>query len=989
VLRGTSQNPDVYFIGRETVNKYYDECPGIVQKVMDRFAKITGRQYRPFDYYGAPDAENIVIIMGSGGQVVTETVDYLNAQGGKTGLIKVRLFRPFSAKALAAVIPESVKKIAVLDRTKEPGALGEPLYEDVRTAVGEAMEWGCLKLEKYPEIIGGRYGLGSAEFTPAMVKVVFENMTADKPKNHFVVGPNDDVTHTSLNFDPHFSLETEDVYRAMFYGLGADGTVGANKNSIKIIADNTDNNAQGYFVYDSKKAGAMTVSHLRFGKNPIQSPYLITKANFIACHNFSFLEKYDMLKNLHEGGTFLLTSLFNKDEVWDKLPPKVQKQIIDKKAKFYVIDAVRIAEDIGLGARINMVMQTAFFKIARVIDEDLAIKAIKDAIKKTYGSKGDKIVNMNNAAVDKALESIEEVQVPAEFTGKVEEQKVVPDDAPDFVKDVTATLCKMEGETLPVSKMPADGTWPTSTSQYEKRNIAIHIPVWNQETCTQDGICSLVCPHGVIRPKVYDAKYLKDAPPAFKSADARGKEMKGLKFTLQVAPEDCTGCGSCVNECPHKEKEAIKMELQEPLREQERKNWDHFMKIPETDPKLYNRNTVKGSQLIRPLFEFSGACAGCGETPYVKLVCQLFGDRAIIANATGCSSIYGGNLPNTPYCQREDGRGPTWNNSLFEDTAEVAFGMRLTVDKSTEYAYELLKRISSNGANAELKTLAEEINACTQEDQAQIEEQRDRVAKLREILKKIESADAKQLLSVIDYLVKKSVWGFGGDGWAYDIGYGGLDHVLALGRNVNLLVLDTEVYSNTGGQASKATPLGAVAQFAAGGKPVPKKDLGLMAMAYGHVYVASLAVGASKPQTVKAIVEAEKYNGPSLIICYSHCIAHGVDLGNGKGFDEDKRAVQSGYWPLYRFNPDRVKEGKNPLLIDSKEPKISFEEYAKGENRWRILARTKPEAAQEFLRLSQEHVNRKFQYYKHLAAMSYKSGEEESKESQEPKKVEA
>jgi pyruvate-ferredoxin/flavodoxin oxidoreductase len=967
-IKGTAQNPDVYFQGRETVNPYYQKCPGIVQKYMDKFASITGRAYHLFDYIGAPDATKVIICMGSGCDTIHETVEYLNAKGAKLGVVKVRLFRPFDIKAFIKSLPATVTKLAVLDRTKEPGSIGEPLYEDVRTAVGEAMQNKETNFKDYPAIIGGRYGLGSFEFTPAMVKAVFDELDKPKPKNHFTVGITDDVAGSSLSVDKSFSVEHDDVFRALFYGLGSDGTVSANKNSIKIITDKTDNYTQGYFVYDSKKAGTITVSHLRFGKKPIRRPYLITRANFLACHNFSFLEKYPMLDNLQDGGTFLLTSEFDATTVWSKLPGRVQKQIIDKKLKFYVVDAIGIAQGIGLGPRINTIMQTGFFKISKVIDDKLAIDSIKHAIQKTYGKKGEAIVNKNIDCIEKGLAGIQEVKVPAKPTNPIEPIKAVPDNAPEFVKTVTASILKLEGETLPVSKMPADGCWPSGTTQYEKRNIAVQIPVWNPATCIQCHRCSLICPHGVIRPKAYDPKHLKDAPPTFKSTDAKGKELAGLKYTLQVAPEDCTGCGVCVQYCPTKGKgDAIVMNPQTPLRESEAKNWDFFLKIPETDPKYFNYSTVKGSQFIRPLFEFSGACAGCGETPYVKLVTQLFGDRALITNATGCSSIYGGNLPTTPYTTRKDGRGPSWNNSLFEDAAEGAFGMRLAVDKFNEYAKELCARISADGAcGAELKQLLGEIVSADQSTPEAIEALRLKVVRAVKELNKCASASCKELLTVIEFLVKKSVWAFGGDGWAYDIGYGGLDHVLAAGRNVNVLVLDTEVYSNTGGQSSKSTPMGAVAKFAASGKPTMKKDMGLMAMSYGYIYVAKVALGANQAQAVKAMMEAENYNGPSLILCYANCINQGYDMLNGN--EQQKRAVESGHWPLYRYNPDLAAQGKNPLQLDSKDPTLPLAEYVYNENRYKMLQRSNPEVSKHLVDQAQKVVIERFKMLKQLAS---------------------
>ncbi|MBD3380117.1 MAG: pyruvate:ferredoxin (flavodoxin) oxidoreductase [Candidatus Omnitrophica bacterium] len=975
-LRGTSQNPDVYFQGRESVNKYYQAVPSIVQKTMDKFGKLTGRQYHLFDYVGAEDAEKVIVIMGCGSEAVHETVEALNSKGEKTGVLKVRLFRPFDTKAFVSALPSSVKSIAVLDRTKEPGSLGEPLYEDVRTAIGEAMEEGIAGFKKYPAVVGGRYGLGSAEFTPAMIKGVFDNLSAERPRNHFTVGINDDVTGTSLEYEPSFSAENEETYRAMFYGLGSDGTVGANKNSIKIIAEKTENNAQGYFVYDSKKAGAVTISHLRFGKKPIRSPYLITTADFLACHNFSFLEKYDMLKNIKEGGTFLLTSMHGKDDVWQHIPVKVQKQIIDKKLKFYVIDAVKIAEEVGLGARINVIMQTAFFKISQVIDEKVAIDSIKEAIKKTYGKKGEKVVEMNVKAVDMALDSIEEVDVPESVSGEEKKEETVSASAPEFVKKTTAKIMRGEGDKISVSEMPADGTWPTGTTQYEKRNIAINIPVWNPDTCIQCGRCVMVCPHAVIRAKKYDKTLLSDASDTFKHSEVKPKPVEGKVYTLQVAPEDCTGCGACVVNCPMKEKEAIKMQHQEPLREQEVRNWDFFLSIPETDPKEFNRGAMNGIQFVKPLFEFSGACAGCGETAYIKLMSQLFGDRALIANATGCSSIYGGNLPTTPYCKREDGRGPAWNNSLFEDNAELAYGMRLTVDKYTVYAGELADKIISSGScDKGIIKILKEMKDADQSTQEGIEDQRKRVTEAKKLLEKCECSDCSELLSVADHFIKRSVWAVGGDGWAYDIGYGGLDHVLASGRNVNVLVLDTEVYSNTGGQASKATPMGAVAKFAASGKPIGKKDLGLMAMSYGYVYVAKVAMGANPMQVVKAFQEAESYDGPSLIMAYSHCIAHGVNMT--MGYDEQKKAVESGHWPLFRYNPALCVEGKNPMILDSREPKIPLEQYVYGENRYNILKKSNPERSRELIEKAQKMVNDQYALYKYLAERQISSCQKE------------
>jgi pyruvate-ferredoxin/flavodoxin oxidoreductase len=973
-LKGSSQNPDVFFAGRETVNSFYNKTPGIMQDEMDKFAKITGRQYRLFDYYGHPEAEKIVIMMGSGAEAMHEIVDYLAAKGEKVGMIKVRLYRPFSMEALAAALPKSVKKIAVLDRTKEPGALGEPLYTDVRTAVGEAMSEGLVDFDGYPDIVGGRYGLGSAEFNAGMAKAVLDNLSADKPKNHFTIGINDDVTGTSIEYDATYEIDQE-VHGSMFYGLGSDGTVGANKNSIMIIGNNTDNYAQGYFVYDSKKAGAVTVSHLRFGKDPVRSTYLLKQADFIACHNFSFLEKYDMLVNATEGGTFLINSPFGVDEVWDNIPAEVQQQIIDKKLKFYVIDAIKLATDLGLGARINTIMQAAFFQISGILPTKQAIEAIQGSIKKSYGSKGERVVKMNFDAVDAGLKNVHQVTVPASVTSKINMIPPVPDNAPEFVQNVTAKIIEGKGEQLPVSALPCDGTFPTGTTQYEKRNIAVDIPAWEPDVCIQCGQCSFVCPHASIRIKAYDGAKLDSAPETFKSVDAKTKAFAGLKFTVQVAPEDCTGCGVCVEACPGKEKDenkqptgrkAINMALQVPLREQETKNWDFFLSLPDTDPARYSLGNVKGSQLSRPLFEFSGACAGCGETPYVKLLTQLFGDRLMVGNATGCSSIYGGNLPTTPYTTRDDGRGPAWSNSLFEDNAEFAFGMRLTADKQSKFAEELLAKIADQGV---AKQLIAEILAAEQTDQAGVEAQRERVAKLRAELEGKDMVEVKRLLPVIDFLVKKSVWALGGDGWAYDIGYGGLDHVIASGKDINILVLDTEVYSNTGGQMSKSTPIGATAKFAAAGKPIGKKDLGMMAMNYGSVYVASICLGANMAQTVKAFVEAENYPGPSIIIAYSTCIAHGINMTTS--LDNQKRAVASGHWINYRYDPRQAAEGKNPLKVDSKAPTIPVRDYSFAENRYRTLLAADPERAEALVALAQKGVSNRWNYYQKLSQIDW------------------
>jgi len=954
-IRGTAQNPDVYFTGRETVNKYYNACPSIVQETMDRFAKITGRQYHLFDYHGAPDAEDVIVMMGSGCEAAAATIDYLIAQGEKVGMVIVRLYRPFDCKAMVNSLPKSVERITVLDRTKEPGAPGEPLYLDVRAAIGEAMDSNSSLYP--PLVLSGRYGLGSAEFTPAMVKAVFDNMSAMAPKNKFCVGPHDDVTFSSLDFDADFNIEGEDVYRAMFYGLGSDGTVGANKNTIKIIGTETENSAQGYFVYDSKKSGSITTSHLRFGKNPVIAPYLIDKANFIACHNFTFLDLVDMLGNLEEGGTFLLTSSYNKDEVWEHLPKKVQTDLIAKKAKFYIIDAISLGQALGLGARINMIMQTAFFMISGILTEEEAIDAIKTAIKKTYGKKGDKIVQMNYDAVDAAVKNITEVPLQDKIDGH-DIPPTVPGHAPKFVKEITATMMEGKGDTLKVSQIPDDGTWPTATTQYEKRNIAVGVPKWLPENCIQCGQCALICPHAAIRTKIVPE--LKDAPADFQSLDAIGKSFKGQKFIVQVFSEDCCGCTLCVGVCPAKTKALEMIPNTDEVREVQSTNVEYFLALPEINPADINPASIKGSQLLKPLFEYSGACSGCGETPYVKLVTQLFGDRLYVGNATGCSSIYGGNLPTTPYCKRTDGRGPTWANSLFEDNAEFAYGMRATVDKLDLQARELLEEATARKLIA--KKTATALLDAEQKTQVDIEKQRERVAKLKESLKDSTDVIALRLLPLADYLVKKSVWAFGGDGWAYDIGYGGLDHVLASGENVNILVMDTEVYSNTGGQMSKSTPRAATAQFAAGGKKMPKKDMGMIFATYGNVYVAKIALGANPTQAIKAIAEAEAYDGPSLILAYAHCINQGFDMA--KGLEQQKKAVTSGHWPLYRYNPDLEDQGKNPLLIDSKQPSISFEEYAMSENRYRTLKRVNPNQADELMLQAQKDVDKAWKFLK-------------------------
>jgi pyruvate-ferredoxin/flavodoxin oxidoreductase len=979
VIRGTAQNPDVFFQAREASNPFYQACPAIVQKAMDKFAQIVGRQYHLFDYFGAPDADRVIVIMGSGAEVAEEAIVHLNAAGEKVGLVKVRLYRPFSIEHFIASLPATVKTIAVLDRTKEPGSSGEPLYLDVVNALSEAMVTG-------KRIIGGRYGLSSKEFTPAMVKGIFDEMSKPKPKNHFTIGILDDVGHTSLDYDPAFSSEVPGTVRALFYGLGADGTVGANKNSIKIIGEETANYAQGYFVYDSKKSGAITVSHLRFGPRPLHSSYLISKANFVACHQFSFLERVDVLKSAEPGATFLLNSPFGPDQVWDQLPLTVQRQIIAKKLRFYVIDGYEVAKKTGMGGRVNTIMQTCFFAISGVLPRDEAIAAIKHAIQKTYGKRGEAVVQKNFAAVDAALSHLSEVKVPAAATSNFDMRPPVPAGAPDFVQKFTSRIIAGDGDDLPVSAMPLDGTFPTGTTQWEKRNIALDIPVWDEDLCIQCGKCVLVCPHAVIRAKVYQpaqAAQAGNAPATFKSVPARWKDFKSMQYTLQVAPEDCTGCALCVAVCPAKSKsevkhKAINMAPQAPLREAEAANWDFFLKIPEIDRRLLTQSLVKDSQLLQPLFEFSGACAGCGETPYIKLMSQLFGDRAIIANATGCSSIYGGNLPTTPYTVNSQGLGPAWSNSLFEDNAEFGLGMRLAVDKQNEYARELVARLSATiGAG-----LAEALLHADQSTESGIFEQRERVKQLKQNLNALSrgaddrllssamsaiARDARDLLSLADALVKKSVWILGGDGWAYDIGYGGLDHVLASNRNVNILVMDTEVYSNTGGQMSKSTPRGAVAKFAAGGKPGAKKDLAMMAMNYGTAYVAKIAMGGSDSHTIKAFMEAESYDGPSIIIAYSHCIAHGYDLAHG--LDQQKAAVQSGYWPLFRYDPRLAAEGRNPFQLDSRPPSIKLKDYVYNETRYTMLAKSHPDEAAHLLELAQQDVLNRWKIYENMVNM--------------------
>ncbi len=962
VLRGTAQNPDVYFQARETVNPYYNNCVEVTQRIMDDFAKLTGRQYQLFEYHGDPQAERVIVIMGSGAESVHETVDYLNKNGEKVGVLKVRLYRPFDAKRFVDALPASTKTIAILDRCKEPGGPGEPLYLDVITALVE-------EDKTHIKPIGGRYGLSSKEFTPAMIKAIFENLGSAKPKNHFTIGINDDVSHSSLDYDPFFSIESDNVVRAIFYGLGSDGTVGANKNSIKIIGEETDNYAQGYFVYDSKKSGSVTVSHLRFGSEPIRSIYLINQANFVACHQWVFLEQFEMLDPIIPGGLFLLNSPYSADEVWDKLPRSVQETIINKKVKLYVSDANTVARAAGMPGRINTIMQVCFFALSGVLPREDAIAQIKKSIQKSYGKKGPEVVKMNLEAVDKSLASLYEVKVPETASSTIKLRSPVPDAAPEFVRDVLGAMIAKCGDNLPVSALPVDGTYPTATSQWEKRDIGQEIPVWDPDVCVQCGKCVMVCPHAVIRSKVYEPALLENAPSTFKSKDAKDHDWKGLKLTIQVSPEDCTGCGLCVDICPAKNKsqpklKAINMAPESPLLEGERENWNFFFDLPNPDRLHLKLNKISHQQMQQPLFEFSGACAGCGETPYLKLVSQLFGDRMIVANATGCSSIYGGNLPTTPWAKNPEGRGPAWANSLFEDNAEFGLGYRVSIDKQAEFAAELVQQLGGEiGDN-----LVGEIINSTQKTEADIWEQRERVTQLKQKLESLNSPIAKRLLNVADYLVKKSVWIIGGDGWAYDIGYGGLDHVIASGRNVNILVLDTEVYSNTGGQMSKSTPRGAVAKFAAAGKPACKKDLGLIAMTYGSVYVASVAMGARDEHTLRAFMEAEAYDGPSLIIAYSHCIAHGIDMT--KGMQQQKAAVESGAKLLYRYNPDRVSAGENPLQLDMHSPKLPMEQYMYAENRFKMLKGSKPEEARRLLKEAQHDVDSRWAMYQYLAARS-------------------
>ncbi len=974
VLRGTAQNPDVYFQARETVNPYYQAFPSIVQKAMAKFAELTGRRYRLFDYAGSDQAERVLVIMGSGTEAAEETVDYLNRQGENVGLLKVRLYRPFDAESLLAGLPVSCRAIAVLDRTKEPGSDGEPLYKDVLTAIAQNTLGGSPKFQVMPKVVGGRYGLSSKEFTPGMIKAIFDELKKEQPKNNFTIGIHDDVTRSSLEWDSNYRTDAHDgTFQAMFYGLGSDGTVSANKNSIKIIGEATDLFAQGYFVYDSKKSGAVTVSHLRFGPKPIRSTYLIgaNDADFIGCHQAIFLQRYTMLDNAAENAVFLLNSAEPVDQVWNTLPRTMQQLMIAKNIRFFVIDGYAVAEKSGMGKRINTIMQTCFFAISGVLPQEQAITAIKQAVEKTYGKKGQRIVEINFKAIDETLASLHQVTIPSTITSQVEIRSAISESAPEFIKHVTSEIIAGRGDQLTVGVMPVDGTFPTGTAAFEKRNLALEIPVWETDLCTQCGKCAMVCPHGVIRSKVYSTDLLQNAPPAFKHAPMLGKDFPaGLSMSYQVAPEDCTGCTLCVDICPIRDKsnvsrKALNMYPQPPLLEAERENWEFFLSLSEYDRRLLKPNTIKGSMVMQPLFEFSGACVGCGETPYLKLASQLFGDRMIVANATGCSSIYGGNLPTTPWTKNAEGRGPAWSNSLFEDNAEFGLGMRIALDKQGEQAKELLQSLSARLGKEFVQTI---LNA-DQSDEAGIYEQRERVTELKQRLQGMDEPAAQSLLQLADYLCKKSVWIVGGDGWAYDIGYGGLDHVLASGRNVNILVLDTEVYSNTGGQKSKSTPLGAVAKFAAGGKAQMKKDLALLAMDYANVYVAHVAYAGKDTQTLNAFLEAEAHEGPSIIIAYAPCIAHGVDLSNNHR--QQNLAVKSGHWPLFRFDPNKIKQGKNPMHLDSPEPSIPLSDFVKSETRFSMLWQTHPDDAERFLKQAQEEVKNRYHYYKQLSELEW------------------
>ncbi len=967
VLRGSAQNPDVFFQAREAVNPYYDAAPEIVQRTMDKFASLTGRTYRLFDYVGAADAERVLVMMGSGVGAAEEAVEARNARGERVGLLKVRLYRPFSAEAFLQALPATTRRVAVLDRTKEPGASGEPLYQDVVSVLAES--WDDVHPgQAAPRVSGGRYGLSSKEFTPAMVAGVFEEMNREKPKRHFTVGIIDDVTHASLSWDADFSTEADDVTRAMFYGLGSDGTVGANKNSVKILGEDTPLFAQGYFVYDSKKSGSVTVSHLRFSPRPIHSTYLIRQAGFVACHQFHFLERMDVLATAQPGAVFLLNSPFPGDAVWDHLPVEVQQRILELKLRFYVIDADRIAREAGLGGRINTIMQTCFFALANLLPRDEAMSRIKASIQKTYGKRGEAVVRRNCEAVDQTLAALQQVQVPDRASSEIHRLPPVPVGVPDFVSRVTAMIIAGQGELLPVSALPVDGTFPTGTARYEKRSIAKEIPIWDADLCIQCGLCALVCPHAAIRSKAFESSALAGAPETFIARSWTGKDLPDHQLTIQVAPDDCTGCGVCVDVCPARSKEVVKhkaINMSPKLEhlERERANFEFFLNLPEIDRGRVDHGQVKGSQLLQPLFEFSGACAGCGETPYLKLLTQLFGDRMIVANATGCSSIYGGNLPTTPWSTNADGRGPAWSNSLFEDNAEFGLGMRLSLDAQETSARVLLKQLAPQLG----ESLAEEILTNPQQTEAELQRQRDSLAELRNRLRSLKSEQAAMLDSLVDALSRPSVWIVGGDGWAYDIGFGGLDHVLASGRNVNVVVLDTQVYSNTGGQASKATPRAAVAKFAAQGKTVRRKDLGMMAVDYGNVYVAQVAVGANPLQTVRAFREAESYPGSSLIIAYSHCIAHGIDMSTS--MSHQKEAVSSAFWPLFRYDPRHAHDGQHPFHLDSHRPTLKFRDFALKEARFAMLSRTNPAEAEQLMAQAQQDLDEQWHFYEQMAGV--------------------
>lgn len=963
-IRGTAQNPDVYFQGRETVNPFYAAVPAILKEEMQKFAELTGRNYAPVRYYGAPDAENVLVIMGSGAETAMETAEFLAKTGEKTGVVQISLYRPFPAKDFIAAFPATVKKIAVLDRTKEPGASGEPLYQDVLVSFMEAAANG--EIASIPKIVGGRYGLSSKEFTPAMVKAVFDNLKTETPKNHFTVGINDDVTHTSIPIDYDFKLDESAWTQALFFGLGADGTVGANKNSIKIIGENTDLCAQGYFVYDSKKSGAKTVSHLRFGKQEIKAPYLIGKADFVACHQFNFVEKEEMLAFAKSGATFLLNSPYGANEVWDRLPLKVQQQILDKNIRLFVIDATEVAQKTGMAGRINTIMQTCFFELSGVLPPSEAIAQIKKAIEKTYFKKGRAVVEKNFEAVDQTLENLFEVLIPAKTTALPQKLYQINGKAPKFFHDVTQLMIAGRGDEIPVSLLPSDGTYPSGTSQFEKRNVSNRVAVWDQDACIQCGNCSFVCPHSVIRSKFYHEDYLQKAPEGFKSAPINARGFPETKYSLQVYLEDCTGCNLCYEACPvnaetENARRAINVEEKAENLDAERENIRFFEELPGNEKPSVNYSTVHGVQFLEPLFEFSGACAGCGETPYIKVLTQLFGDRLLVANATGCSSIYGGNLPTTPWAKNSKGQGPAWSNSLFEDNAEFGLGMRLTADKQLAFAHQLLKEMKPEIG----ERLVEELINAPQTLESEISRQRERVGELKSKLQNLDASGAKHLLSVADQLIRRSVWLIGGDGWAYDIGAGGLDHALASGRNINVLVLDTEVYSNTGGQMSKATPTAASAKFAAAGKRVGKKDLAMQAISYGNVYVAQVAMGANPQQFLLALREAEAYNGPSLILAYSHCIAHGFEME--KGLDQQKLAVASGYFPLIRYNPVLRRNNQNPFVLDSPKPTIQLRDYAYNELRYKVLTQTNPEEAEKLMKLAQEIVDLRWKNYEEMA----------------------